>query len=383
VSDPTRPRTESVTPPDVAAIAASFGGDLRGNGGAAGGGGSAAGGPGGANGGAAASESKLPRCFHVAPEGAIQRDLGVRDIAHAVREAQGTLWVDIDSNSRQQLALLEKVFNFHPLAIEDVLNPVSRPKVEQYDGYLFVTLRVVRLQEETSDPYDLETVNLYFFLGPTFLVTVHAGASPNVDRVSDTALRTPDLVSRGPARLAHHIMDAAIDAYFPILDRVDDFIDTLEERVFASFDEDSLRDIFSVKRMVLSLRRFLAPQREIFNVLSNRPSPLLPADAQLYYRDIYDHMLRINDSLETYRDLLSSTMESYLSQVSNRLNVVTKGLSVVATLSVPFVVVSGMWGMNFSKIPLADHPLGFEIMLVGQLVLGGALIWLFRSRKWL
>lgn len=329
-------------------------------------------------------DSKLPRCFLVAADGsAVTRDLNVRDIANAVREAHGTLWVDIDSTSRQQLALLEKVFNFHPLAIEDVLNPVSRPKVEPYDNYIFVTLRVVRFQEQTTDPYDLETDNLYFFLGPSFLVTVHAGPSPNVDHVAAIALRTPDLVARGAARMAHHIMDTAIDAYFPILDRVDEFIDSLEERVFASFDEESLRDIFAVKRMVLSLRRYLAPQREIFNVLSNRPSPLLPADAQLYFRDIYDHMLRINDSLDTYRDLLSSTMESYLSQVSNRLNVVTKGLSVVATLSVPFVVVSGMWGMNFARIPLAQHPYGFEIMLVGQLALGAGLIWLFRNRKWL
>lgn len=331
----------------------------------------------------AVSDSRLPRCFHAVGEGSIHRELGVRDIASAVREASGTLWVDIDSTSRQQLALLEKVFNFHPLAIEDVLNPLSRPKVEQYDGYLFVALRVVRFQDETHDPYDLETANLYFFLGPTYLVTVHTGPSPNVDRVADVALRTPDLVSRGSARLAHHIMDVSVDAFFPILDRVDEFIDGLEERVFAAFDEEALRDIFAVKRMVLSLRRYLSPQREIFNVLSNRPSPLLPADIQLYYRDIYDHMLRINDSLDTYRDLLSSTMESYLSQVSNRLNVVTKGLSLVATLSVPFVVVSGMWGMNFTRIPLSEHPYGFEIMLVGQLVLGAGLIWLFRNRKWL
>ncbi len=335
----------------------------------------------GGNGGA---ESRLPRCFHVAPDGGtVSRDLGVKEIANAVREAQGTLWVDIDSTSRQQLALLEKVFNFHPLAIEDVLNPLSRPKVEPYDGYLFVTLRVVRLQEATTDPYDLETDNLYFFLGPSYLVTAHAGPSPNVDQVASVALRTPDLVSRGAARLAHHIMDTAIDAFFPILDRIDDFVDSLEERVFARFDEESLRDIFAVKRMVLSLRRYLSPQREIFNVLSNRPSPLLPPEVQLYFRDIYDHMLRINDALDTYRDLMSSTMESYLSQVSNRLNVVTKGLSVVATLSVPFVVVSGMWGMNFTRIPLSAHPYGFEIMLVGQLALGGVLVWLFRSRKWL
>ena len=330
-----------------------------------------------------ASEQKLPRCFFVGSDGNLKRDLALKEIAAHVHQSRGTLWTDIDSTSRQQFALLEKVFEFHPLAIEDVLNPVTRPKVEQYNEYLFVALRVVRFCEDTTDPYDLETTNLFLFLGATYLVTVHSGPSPSVDHVAEVALGNPDMVGQGPARLAHHLMDDAIDAYFPILDRIDDFIDSLEERVFASFDEAALRDIFAVKRMVLSLRRYLAPQREIFNVLSNRPSPLLPPDIQLYFRDIYDHMLRINDSLDTYRDLLSSTMESYLSQVSNKLNMVTKGLSTVATLSVPFVVVSGMWGMNFARIPFAHDYWGFEAMVAAQLILGGALVWLFKAKKWL
>jgi magnesium transporter len=330
-----------------------------------------------------AIEQKLPRSFFVGPDGSLKRDLALRDIASRIREPASTLWVDIDSSIRQQFALLEKVFKFHPLAIEDVLNPATRPKVEQYDGYLFIALRVVRFVEDTTDPYDLETTNLFFFLGPNCIVTVHSGPAPNVDRTAELALRNPELVGQGAARLAHHLMDDAVDAFFPILDRVDDFIDSLEERVFATFDEAALRDIFAVKRMVLSLRRYLAPQREIFNVLSNRPSPLLPPDIQLYFRDIYDHMLRINDALDTYRDLLSSTMESYLSQISNKLNVVTKGLSTVATLSVPFVVVAGMWGMNFERVPFAHHYWGFEMMVVAQLLLGGALVWLFKAKKWL
>lgn len=329
-----------------------------------------------------ATEGKLPKSF-LFRDGAMKYDLSVREMAAALKEGVGTLWVHVDTTSRQQVALLDKVFGFHQLAIEDVLNPVSRPKVDQYSDYLFVTLRVVRFMEETTDPYDLDTANLYFFIGPNYLVTTHAGQSPNVDHVMELALRTPDVVSRGPARLAHYVMDSAVDAFFPILDRVDDFLDGLEERVFQSFDEAAMRDIFAVKRLVLTLRRYLAPQREIFNILSNRPSPLLSADLQLYFRDVYDHMLRINDSLDVYRDLLSSTMESYLSQVSNRLNLVTKGLTVVATLSVPFVVVSGMWGMNFTKVPLAEHPYGFLIMLVAQLALGVGLIALLKWRKWL
>jgi magnesium transporter len=313
----------------------------------------------------------------------VRRDLDVREIAAAVRESQGTLWVDIDTNSRQQVALLEKVFGFHHLAIEDVLSPHSRAKVEEFDGYLFVIIRAVRFVETTDDPYDLETVNLSMFIGKNYLVTCHAGPAAPIDQVHELSARSADLVARGPARLAHQIMDVAVDAYFPILDRVDEFIDNLEEQVFAKFNESSLRDIFAVKRLTLSLRRYLAPHREIFNVLSYRPSPLLPADVQVYFRDVYDHMLRIIDSLDTYRDLLSSTLESYLSQVSNRMGRITQGLTIVATMSVPFVVVSGIYGMNFERIPLASHPLGFVIMVAFQLALGLGLVAVLKLRKWL
>jgi magnesium transporter len=311
----------------------------------------------------------------------VTRDLSLKELSGCVKEGRGPLWVDIDTSVRPQLALLEKVFAFHPLAIEDVMSPNSRAKVEAYDGYLFVILRAVRLDDHTSDPYDLETENIHFFIGQNVLVTAHSGPSKLIDAVSELTLRNSDLIGRGPGRLAHLVMDAAVDSFFPVLDRIDDFIDSLEERVFQQFMEEALRDIFSVKRLVLSLRRYLAPEREIFNVLTNRPSPFLTPDIQLYYRDIYDHVLRINDALDTYRDLLSSTMESYLSQVSNRLGKVTQGLTVVATMSVPFVVVSGMWGMNFTEIPLAHNPWGFEIMLVVQLALGGLLLLALRRMK--
>lgn len=323
-------------------------------------------------------ESKLPRSFVGDGQGGVVRDLPVRDLATAVREGHGPIWVDIDTTVRQQLALLEKVFGFHPLAIEDVMSPNSRAKVEAYDGYLFVVLRAVRLDDQTDDPYDLETENIHFFIGQNLLVTAHSGPSRLTESVGELCHRNADLVGRGPGRLAHMVMDAAVDSFFPVLDRIDDFIDSLEERVFQEFREEALRDIFAVKRMVLSLRRYLAPEREIFNVMTNRPSPYLSPDVQLYYRDIYDHVLRINDALDTYRDLLSSTLESYLSQVSNRLGQVTKGLTVLTTLALPFVVVSGMWGMNFDRIPLSQNPWGFEIMLFAQLALGGGTLWVLR-----
>jgi magnesium transporter len=147
-------------------------------------------------------------------------------------------------------------------------------------------------------------------------------------------------------------------------------VDQLEQRVFGHFDEHLLHEIFKVKRLVISLRRFLSPQREVLGQLANRPSPLLPPEAQLYFRDVYDHMLRITDSLDSFRDLLSSTLDGYLTQVSNRLGKVSKSLALVGALSVPFVVVAGVYGMNFERIPLSHNPWGFEIMVGIQVVLG-------------
>jgi magnesium transporter len=323
-----------------------------------------------------------PRSIYLAPDGTVQRGLSMADINRVVSENKGTLWVDIDTAVRSQVAVLENVCKFHPLSVEDTLNPESRVKVEEYPGYLFLIIRGVRFHEGTEDPYDLETFNLCFYLGLNFLVTVHAGPSPVIDGVADRLSRSPDLLERGPDRLMHAMMDSAIDAYFPLLDKIDGFIDGLEEGVFADFDRASLRDIFSVKRLVLSLRRHLAPQREVFNVLTNRPSALLKPESQVYFRDIYDHVLRINDSLDTYRDLLSSTLDSYLTQVSNRLGTITKGLSVVATMSIPFVVVSGMWGMNV-PVPFADSPHAFLLLLGVQLGVGVILIAILRRFRFI
>lgn len=326
---------------------------------------------------------KVPRSAFLAPDGSARFDLHPNELAAVVQGGEGVLWVDVDAAQRSQHAILEKVFQFHPLAIEDTLNPDSRVKLEEYDGYLFSIIRGVRFDERTSDPYDFETLNLCFFLGPNYVVTVHGESSVACAEIWDRVVRSPDLLNRGAARLMHALMDAAIDAYFPVLDQVDEFIEGLESALFEVPESTELRTVFSVKRLVLSLRRHLGPQREIFQALANRPQRLVPVEVQLYFRDIYDHVLRINDTFETQRDMLSSTLETYLSKASNQLGQVTKGLALVATLSIPFVVVSGMWGMNFQRIPLSSSPSGFWIMLVVQIALGILLVALLRYFKWL
>ena len=324
-----------------------------------------------------------PRSWYRDAAGAFKTDLDPREFPAIVAAGTGTLWVDIHSESKAQHALLGDVFKFHPLSIEDTTSAEGRVKFEEFPGYALAVVRGVRFAEETPDLYDIETFNLWTFVGRNFVVTVHGPHSPGVDIAVTRLGRDAQLLSHGPGRLMHQILDATVDAYFPVIDQLDEFVDGLEERVFVHFDQEALRDIFSVKRLVLTLRRHLAPMREVFNTLQSRPCAHITPEAQIYFRDVYDHVIRLNESLDTYRDLLSSTLDSYLTQVSNRMGMVTKGLTVVATLSVPFVVVSGMWGMNFAKIPLSASPNGFWIMLAVQLGLGGGLLWMLRRNGWL
>lgn len=318
-------------------------------------------------------------CYHDAA-GNVRKGLSLEELSEVIKSGVGTLWVDLRRDDLADVDLLKTVFHFHPLAIEDSLNPDSRVKLEEYKDFLILIVRGIEFCDETEDPYDIETANLAFFLGANFLVTVHGEDAPAVEQIRSVLDRKPELVSYSPARIMHAIVDASVNAYFPVIDRLDEFMDGLEEKVFTQFDQAALREIFNVKRLVLSLRRHLAPQRDVFAVLTNRPSPLLSIETQLYFRDIYDHVLRINDALETFRELLSSTLDSYLSQISNRLGNASKTLSAVATLTVPFVVISGMWGMNFQDIPLSAHPNGFWILLLVQLSIGGFLVGVL---KWL
>ena len=325
------------------------------------------------------SEPELWTAYNDGRSG-IRHDLSREEISTILASGEGTLWVDLDLRDPSEVSLLSEVFHFHPLAIEEATNPKSRVKLEEYDKYLLLIVRTVAFCETTDDPYDLETVNINFFLGKNYLVTVHGGETNPVAATVDLLQRKPELVGHGPAKLMHTIVDQAVDAYFPIIDQIDEFMDSLEEKIFATFDQAVLRDVFAVKRLVLTLRRHLAPERDALSVLTNRPSTLLSPETQIYFRDIYDHVLRIYDSLETFRDLLSSTLDSYLTQVSNRLGTATKALSVVATVTLPFVVVSGMWGMNFEHIPLHSHPHGFMILVFSQLALGLAIL---AGIKWL
>jgi magnesium transporter len=326
-------------------------------------------------------ERGVPYSAHRDAAGAVEQLLRPARLLEVIGDG-GELWVDIDANDRAQHALLEKVFGFHPLAVEDTLSPKTRVKVEEYESYLFLVIRTARFDQSTDDPYDVRTTNLYCFLGPHYLVTVHSEPVRAVEELQRRLAASPDLLGRGTEMIAHGVIDFAVDEYLPMVDQVDDLVDRLEERLFERYDELAIRDIFALKRLVVQLRRHLGPLREVLNILTNRPHACIAATSQLYFRDVYDHTIRIVESLESVRDLLATVLDTYLTQTSNRMNRVMKQLNVVATISLPLVVIGGVFGMNFDRIPLSHHPLGFFWAIGLMTLFAAALYWFLKTRDW-
>jgi magnesium transporter len=324
-----------------------------------------------------------PASLYRRPDGSLEHDVSPVRIREILQAGEGELWVDIDSTNMHQLALLEKVFEFHPLAIEDTLSPGSRVKFEEYDRYVFVVMAVIRFDEGTPEPFDLATSNLYFFLGKNFLVTVHALPSKSCGTVRDRLMRNPELLQRGAEMTMHNIIDQSVDAFFPLVEELNALVDGLEERLFEQFNEKLIHEIFKAKRAAFSLRRHVGPLREVLNILTNRPCGYIRNETQLYYRDVYDHTIRIVESVDTTRDLLAGVLETYLSQTSNRMNKVMKQLSIVSTIALPLIVVGGIYGMNFAHIPLSQHPLGFYWALAGMAAIGAVMLWWLKKSRWL
>ena len=324
-----------------------------------------------------------PGSIYRRPDGTLEQDVSPARIKEILQAGEGELWVDIDSTSMHQHALLEKVFEFHPLAIEDTLSPGSRVKFEEYDRYVFVVMAVIRFDEGTPEPFDLATSNIYFFLGKNFLVTVHAVPSKSCGAIRERLMRNPELLSRGVEMTMHNIIDQSVDAYFPLVEQLNGLVDGLEERLFERFDETLIHEIFKAKRAAFSMRRHVGPLREVLNILTNRPCTYIRPETQLYYRDIYDHTIRIVESMDTVRDLLAGVLETYLSQTSNRMNKVMKQLSIVATIALPLIVIGGIYGMNFTAMPLTHNPFGFYFALGTMAAVSGVILWWLHRNRWL
>lgn len=290
------------------------------------------------------------------------------------------VWVDVLRATEDDYAMLAEEFRFHPLALEDCHNAHQRPKIDEYKGYYYMVLYEASLVGERRS---LELNELNVFLGTNYLVTIHRNPLRAVDTAARLWPEWDERVSSGAGLLAYLLIDAVIDEYMPLLDNMSDRIDDIEDEIFESFDPQAIREIFLIKKQLLYLRRTVVPLREVFNTLLRREQPIFPREIHVYFQDVFDHVIRVADSIDTLREMLVSTMDAYLSLSGNRMNVVMKRLTSISTILMSVTLIAGIYGMNFEYMPELKWHYGYVGSLLSMVVVGVAIYFYLRYIDWL
>ncbi|HVR38101.1 MAG TPA: magnesium/cobalt transporter CorA [Thermoanaerobaculia bacterium] len=301
-------------------------------------------------------------------------------------DSDAKLWVDIQNPAHEIIEpLLEQRFGFHELAAEDSLSGTSLPKYDPFPTHDFFIFRAVdvNVTEHRSETYKLAT-----FLGRNFLFTIHVDPLAAIEDVWSRLPADRRLLRNGPDFALYAVVDQIVDAHFPLLEQIEECVDDLQDRIFDSADSAHLDELLHLKRDVNVLRRHSLPQRELLNQISRGDAKFIQPQHLIYFRDIYDHMFRISETIDVDRDQMSGTMEAYLSVVANRTNEIMKVLTIFSAIMLPLTLIAGVYGMNFKQMPELFWPLGY-LYAIG-LMIGVAIVmilwfwqkgWITRSEK--
>jgi len=324
----------------------------------------------------------MTKCaFYLAPDGKLLDQLDIEQIRKFLATGEGLLWVDIEDVTDEDAELLSNVFCIHPLAVADCISKnIHPPKIDDFEDYLFIIVHGINYCIESDV---VETTELAFFVGKNYVVTTHDVPMRSISSMLDRVQKDGRLMRRGADFLAHDIVDALVDNIMPTIEEIDEKNDQLEAEALHDPKSETLMSIMQLKRSILALTRIVMPQREIVNGLSRGEYALISERAQIYYRNIYDHLVRIEMLTLGLRDMAESVLSTYLSSVSNRMNEVMKMLTLIATIFIPLTFIAGVYGMNFANMPELEWRYGYFIILIIMAVIGISLAIYFRRRRWL
>lgn len=308
-------------------------------------------------------------------------EVSIHDISQLIKEPGHVLWVDVIDPTDQDFRTLEDEFGFHPLAIEDATRRHQRAKFDAYDGYFFIAFYCLS-ENQTTGAIDAHQVSI--FSGKGYLVTIHDGGLELFDELK-RRLEHEDLRinNQSAGFFLYLVLDEIVDRYFPLIDQLSDRIESIEEQIFDHFRPSSQKEVFRLKRDLLAVRRAITPERDVMNILVRRENALFDAETILYFQDVYDHILRCVDTIDTYRDLLTSELDAYLSVMSNRLNQVMKTLTASSIILMSMTLVASVYGMNFDNIPELHLHYGYYGALGLMAIIGVVLLLAFRRIDWL
>ncbi|HEY2599476.1 MAG TPA: magnesium transporter CorA family protein [Candidatus Dormibacteraeota bacterium] len=285
-------------------------------------------------------------------------------------------WNQLETKDSSELDRLAGKFNLHPVHVEDCRTHEGRIKVDMMPDYLFVTLKPLHIVDG-----EIAESPLHAFVGRDFCITVADLECPPVREAMERALRAGS--ETPPAKILYLILDTVVDAYFAAIDHLDDRVDLIEDDVLEDPSPKILQKIFEYKRQLIDLRRIIVATRDIGMHLQRDSGNLVDAELYPFYRDVYDHLLRLADTIDTLRDLLNNTLDVYLSSVANRTNQVMKVLTVLSTIALPALVISGFYGMNLKGLPLEENSHGSAIAGLVMLCVTGFLLWMLKRFNWL
>ncbi|MEK7823675.1 MAG: magnesium/cobalt transporter CorA [Candidatus Eisenbacteria bacterium] len=315
------------------------------------------------------------RAWHADAAGA--REVPPAEAARLAMSGPGAVWVDVEGEDEAAARALLAPLGIHPVALDDVVAHINRPKVDDYGAYLYVAVHSARW--ETDGRPTLRELDL--LVGERFLVTYHEAATRSVSSAHAVLPRRPELLARGPAHLLHFLLDVLVDHYMPITERLAAEIDRLEERMFGRRDERMDEGILRLKRGLSALRRIVGPQRDTVLALTRDEFRAVPAEVRPYLRDVYDRLARVSDLLDSFRDEAATLLELHVAIVSNRLNQVIKVLTVIATIMLPLTVITGYYGMNF-RLPEFAWRWGWLYALGLLAATAAGTWWYLRRRRW-
>ena len=313
--------------------------------------------------------------------GQLHVELDRAGITSALESNGGELWVDIEEPGPGDRELLLQGFKFHPLAVDTCMDPETHTaRVEDYGSYLFVNARGI---DYTLEEAVLQTADLSMFIGPNYVVTVHNTRMPNVEAIRNLVEVDGRPMQKGSAFLAHAHLDALTQVILPTLERMADQAEAIEEQILNNPDESALAALMTLKRSSLGLNRALAPQREVVSRLGRREFALISGGADLYFRDLYEDLVRLQAANDVIRERADTSLATYLSAVANRQNEIMKVLSIVATIFMPLGLVAGIFGMNFENMPELQVPWGYYAVWALTVIGMGFVLWMLWLKRWL
>ena len=311
-------------------------------------------------------------------DGTVETAADLDFLSEILNDPLCALWIDLEGESPEALEALAARFDLHPVTLEDFVHRNQRPKVEEFDQYLFLVVHALR--GIRGD--ELETDELHVVLKKNCLLTVHDRPLGGVQRVFDRCAADPRALERGASFLLYLVSDAVVDGYFPVLEALGDEVDELEDAVARGPARHQMARLFDLKRAVVQLRKVVSPQREVYNALSRRDYPNIDPRTAVYFRDVYDHLVRAYEVIDSSRDLVANTLDAYLAAQSNRLAQVMKQLTLIATIFMPLTFITGFFGMNFTGLPFNRTWLLWGVLAV-MLAMPVTMLLLFARRGWL